>query len=83
MCQDLISTHEANMEINKEHCTPFHENDDSDKSVVEETPQKYVAYYFFYLNIVFMMLIGNIQFITYCCIFAGMFLFQSPKMSVM
>ncbi|KAL0880931.1 hypothetical protein ABMA27_002098 [Loxostege sticticalis] len=44
ICQDLISTHEDNLELaDKTQCTPFQEHYDSDKSVVEETPQKNVS----------------------------------------
>ncbi|XP_063822924.1 uncharacterized protein LOC135072816 [Ostrinia nubilalis] len=43
MCQDLINTNEENLELaGKTQCTPF-QDDDSDKSVVEETPQKNVS----------------------------------------
>lgn len=47
ICQDLISTHEDNLELaDKTQCTPFQEHYDSDKSVVEETPQKLVDLHF-------------------------------------
>ncbi|CAG9785665.1 unnamed protein product [Diatraea saccharalis] len=49
MCQDLVATHEENLipnrEIgNKDNCTPYQEQDDSDRSVVEETPQKNIPF---------------------------------------
>ncbi|CAH0692838.1 unnamed protein product [Chilo suppressalis] len=47
--QDLDSTHEEtllpNLDVeNKDICTPKFEQDDSDKSVVEETPQKNISF---------------------------------------